>query len=849
MSSLPSNIQQLKELYEETFHNLKESFLLKHDSVSFLKKNSQLCDRIIIDIWRQCNINNNFCLVAVGGYGRRELYPSSDIDMAVISANTRELDNNKKELEQFIQYCWDFGFKIGISQRVKTSIKTDIKDITIATNLLEARLIAGNKTLYNEYFVKFNTLLNVKKFILEKIQEQTERNFKYSKSGYLLEPNIKESRGCLRDIHFIRWLCAANFKSHELDSLVKNNILDNSQLTRLKHHFYKLAKRRIYIHIKSEQQEDRMLFDYQSQIAKDLGFVSNDDKKASEIVMNSLYKSIRYITYINEFVTKKINILFTKSRRPIPGFKELIDINGLIEIKPKNKISINRKIFKYFHLYQSSKVYSGFGPSLMQKFYEFSDQSLNASYRKDKEIQIDFIKIFCAKKKVNRSLRLMNRYNILGGYLPVFGKIISQMQHDLFHIYTVDEHTLNVIDNLRRYSKKYLKHEAPESHEVFLKLKNPYILYFAGLFHDIGKGQGGSHSEIGEKEVYKFGRKFNLKNKDTNQIAWLVKSHLRMSNVAQKSDLADPGIIKKFAKEVGNQENLDLLYLLTTADIRGTSFKVWNQWKSSLINGLYQTTSNYLSSKMSEQQVINQRITQVKKRLNGYSIPFSSYKKNWELKGDDYFRKFAPSEITWHTRVLLTHIQSKSSIVRVRHQENGDGLEVLIYTRDKKDIFFKTCKFFNEINCEVVQAKIFTTMHSYALNQFNISYDTNNAIKFNDFFSFIESKLSDVIDKKEDIKIDVKRNMRRSRQAEFHKIENNISIDQYKNHFHLQVKTANRDALLLSIMGILRNHDINILNAKITTMGERVEDHFDFESPVNNFSSTKLQKQLQKLID
>ena len=312
------------------------------------------------------------------------------------------------------------------------------------------------------------------------------------------------------------------------------------------------------------------------------------------------------------------------------------------------------------------------------------------------------------------------------------------MQHDLFHIYTVDEHTLNVIDNLRRYSKAKLKHESPESHEAFKRLKDPSILYLAGLFHDIAKGRGGDHSSLGEKEVKRFGRMFNLSTPDIQTISWLVKNHLLMSNVAQKLDLADPSVIRSFANEVQNQDRLDLLYLLTTADIRGTSHKVWNQWKSVLINGLHQTTTKYLQNKLTNEQFIEQRVKQIKNNLIKYSIEPHMYQKNWSLMGSEYFTKFEAPEISWHTRLLLSHANTQKTITRVRHQKGGQGIEVLIYTKDKNDIFYKTCHFFNEISCEISQAKIFTTNHNYALNVFNVTYEDESSLRFKDFLSILK---------------------------------------------------------------------------------------------------------------
>lgn len=850
MESKKNDFSLIKKSYDIRFDQIKSQFLKKHNSSSFLKQNTKLCDDVLKKLWMLADLDDFFCLVAVGGYGRKELYPSSDIDITIIANSIDLINTNNVKLENFIQLCWDFGFKLGVSQRVINEISKDIKDITIATNLLESRLICGNQLIHEKYNEKFKNTLNVKKFILAKVKEQELRHQKFSKSGYLLEPNIKESRGCLRDIHFIRWLCAAKYGDHNLKTLLESKVITKKQLNLINFHYNKLIKRRIYLHIATDHQEDRMLFDYQSKIAMDLGFKNSSNKKASEFVMNSLYKSIRYIILFNEIITKKFTVEFQSSKEKVEGFNELYISNKLLELNTNIKKDNSRKIFAYFHLFQRNPSIQGFGPNLINHFVTTANL-IDKPYRFDKNIQKDFLQILKEKQKVNRSLRLLNRYNILGKFLPVFGKIISQMQHDLFHIYTVDEHTLNVIDNLRRYSKAKLKHESPESYEAFKRLKDPSILYLAGLFHDIAKGRGGDHSSLGEKEVKKFGRTFNLSTHDIQTISWLVKNHLLMSNVAQKLDLADPSVIRSFANEVQNQERLDLLYLLTTADIRGTSHKVWNQWKSVLINGLHQTTTKYLLNKLTNEQFIEQRVKQIQNNLIKYSIEPHMYQKNWSLMGSEYFSKFEAPEISWHTRLLLSHTNTQKTITRVRHQKGGQGIEVLIYTKDKNDIFYKTCHFFNEISCEISQAKIFTTNHNYALNIFNVTYEDESSLRFKDFFKYIEENLTNVIDQ------DVSKNsfntsnnlMKKSRQASFHQIEDFIELINDDGLFHLQIKTANRKALLLSVASLLKKYNISLSNAKITTMGERVEDHFDFKiSNDSQFEPKNLENDLLNLL-
>ena len=452
---------------------------------------------------------------------------------------------------------------------------------------------------------------------------------------------------------------------------------------------------------------------------------------------------------------------------------------------------------------------------------------INPSFRKDKQQQDKFLSILKSNDKVNRSLRIMNKCNLIGAYIPAFGKIVSQMQHDLFHIYTVDEHILNVIRNLRRFSKVELKHEFPDCYDLFKDYTHKHVLYLAALFHDIAKGRGGDHSELGAKDVDAFSKLNHLSAHDQSLIKWLVKSHLIMSHTAQKLDLSDPKVIQVFAEKVMNKENLTSLYLLTVADIRATSPHVWNQWKATLLKNLFQYTLNYLEQdNLSHAESITKRKAKAASILEAYNIENHHYKTLWKSFGENYFYKYTEEEIAWQTRLLFSHAAPTKPIIRVRHRPNGEGIEVLIYKKNTALIFNKTCRFFDEIGYNVAAAKIFTTQHDYALNLFDLLDANPKSVSYEGLFKFMEKELTSRFENPKESKA-VKLS-ERSRQATHHTFDTKISILQIEQSpiYQLEIITDDRNGLLSLISEELSKEEISINHAKINTLGSRAEDTF-----------------------
>ena len=835
-------LSQLKNLYKEKFQNHCHKFLDNHNSQIYLKKQTLLVDRLLIKLWQNLLISKKIALIAVGGYGRQELFPYSDVDILIVYK--KEISKGDQELiSKFITNCWDLGFKIGHSVRNIEQTKQEFKaDITTATNLIESRFLEGSKKIFEEMKRVIKISLSIKNFYRLKLEEQAKRHRKYKDSAYQLEPNIKESPGGLRDLHMVRWLSISQGKGATFKQMYESNLIDDIEFNRVQLHENKITKRRILLHILAQRIEDRLVFDVQNKLASNLGFVSKKNNKSSEIVMKSYYKSVNYITLFNEILIKRLDPNTQKKivlKHKLPFYI----YNNLIELDKKNTSKIEPYIFDAFLLFQKYKQTKGFGPNLLRALDSFS-LNINKNFRLNASHQEKFLSIFKSKNKVSRSLRLLNKCNILGKYIPAFGKIVAQMQHDLFHIYTVDEHTLNVIENIRRFTLDKWKHEFPECNTIFRSFKKPFLLYFAALFHDIAKGRGGDHSKLGETIALRFGRIMKLDNEDTNLIAWLVKSHLKMSSVAQKSDLADSFIIDDFAKFVQTQYRLDALYLLTVADIRGTSPHVWNQWKASLLRSLYlETKNNLMGKELDIPTIIKERKDIAKKVLSRYSIKPKSYHKLWVNFNEDYFLRFEGKDVAWHTRVLMPHFQEKNPIVRVRHGADGQGIEVLIFTKDADALFAKITNFFYDMKCEIVQATITTTKHNYALDVFNLIDIPNESVSYKHYFQHIETELSQyLLNKNSNLTITLPK---KTPQATYHKIESRINYKKIKNNrYQLDVICASRPNLLGLIIKEISLLGMSIHNAKINTLGQRAEDFFI----VSSKNKSNLENQFKKLL-
>jgi [protein-PII] uridylyltransferase len=806
---------------------IETSFLQHKNAARLLKNQTQLIDKLLKTVWLQANIYAGCSLVAVGGYGRGELFPYSDIDLLILLPDAFEESDNQK-IEALIGLLWDIGLNVGHSVRSLSECIDEAKnDVTVQTNLLEARFLTGNKANFTAFISAVNAQMRPADFFATKFKEQDNRHAKFNDTAYNLEPNIKESPGGLRDLHMILWLAQSQGLGKGWADLAKNKLISDLELRQIKRHQNNLQNLRIRLHYLAKRREDRLLFDFQNELAADLGFVTNARKRASEQLMQSYYTSVKFINLINEILVKTLESTLTNITPVITPISANFEAhNQWLEAKTARTLQQNpAAILESFLLLQQHPQLEGMGANLLRQLQRVK-KLVNREFRELTTNKSLFISILSQEQGVNHSLRRMNRYGILGQYIPAFGKIVGQMQHDLFHVYTVDEHILNVLGNLRRFAKPDLKHEFPLCSQLFAVFEKPHLLYLAALFHDIAKGRGGDHSTLGTADARRFCKLHGLPKNDTNLVAWLVEAHLKMSSTAQKSDLSDPKVIAQFAQFVKTETRLTALYLLTVADIRGTSPAVWNAWKARLLESLYYATQRVLQNEtFSLQQAIDARKNDAAARLAKYGLQGSAYQDLWQNVGENYFARFESEEIAWQSRLLTPHVFTDKPIVRARLSPNGDGIQVMIYSKDQDDLFARICNFFDRMAYNIVEAKIYTTQHGFALNSFSVLDQSGKSVSYSGLLKFIEAQLTEKI-----ITPDIETPLegRISRQIKHMPYATQVNIHQASQgiYHRLEIVAGDRPGLLAKIAFTFLQLGIDLHNAKINTLGNRAEDSF-----------------------
>ena len=837
-----SDIAAWRQQLKDGFYTLRADFSL-HPSTHYLfKQHCQLIDSLLVKVWAKMQFDSHCCLIAVGGYGRGELYPHSDIDLLILLPEHDGEDNHyNRQVETLIGMLWDIGLSVGHSVRnLKECVTEAQKDITVQTNLIESRLLTGDDDAYGNFVTEIARTLNVPAFFAAKLQEQDNRHAKFNDTAYNLEPNIKESPGGLRDLHMIAWLTSSlmmgqdghHAQSNTWTILAKQNIISALEVRQIRQHEKNLQILRIHLHFLSDRREDRLLFDYQNELAADLGYVNTQSKRASEQLMQSYYRSVKFVRLINEILLKLLQQKLSATPpviKPINAHFEAHD--QWLEAKTASLLQQHPSaIFEAFLILQQHPEITGMGATLLRNLQRVK-RLVNRDFRQNAQNKKRFIEILSQTNGVNHALRAMNRYGILGSYIPAFGKIIGQMQHDLFHVYTVDEHILNVLANLRRFSKPELKHEFPLCSQLFGAFDAPHLLYLAALFHDIAKGRGGDHSELGTVDALRFCKLHGLSKADGDFVAWLVESHLKMSATAQKSDLSDPSIIEAFAQFAQTERRLVALYLLTVADIRGTSPAVWNEWKARLLANLFNATKQALlhssaHQNLYTQQAIATRKTEAAEKLNKFGLNTNSYQTLWAQFGTNYFVRHESDEIVWHSRLLTPHLNSITPIVRARLSPSGDGIQVMIYTKDQNDLFARICNFFDRMGYGIVEAKIYTTNHAYALDSFIVLDQSGKSVSYSGLLKFIEVELTQKIGENSPLESPLQGRI--SRQVKHMPIQSQIKISPEieSNNHKLEITANDRPGLLATLAHRFLIEEIELHNAKINTLGNRAEDTF-----------------------
>ncbi|MEO8343550.1 MAG: [protein-PII] uridylyltransferase [Gallionella sp.] len=825
---LPENIAALRESLRNDHSALEQNFLRPSrtgKAARLLSAHSQLIDRYLQHVWQLLALPDHIALVAVGGYGRSELYPKSDIDLLIL-LNTEEPNTALQEkLHQLISVLWDIGLEVGHSIRTVAECLGEAADITVQTNLLEARLLIGDKRLFEELQDAMQQHLDPRKFFLAKQHEQQRRHARFVDADYNLEPNLKESPGGLRDLQTITWISRAAGLGTRWTALAQAGLISLAEAHQIARHDTLLQTLRIRLHYLAKRREDRLIFEFQTLLAEQMGITASANRRASEHLMQRYYRTKLAVRQFNAILVQNLHDYLFRETPHRHALNERFRVIGtLLEIRDEQLFEHSPEaIFELFLLMQQHPELTDLSAQTLRALWR-AQYAIDAAFRRDPLNRSRFMEILRQPQGVIRALRRMNQYGILGRYIPAFGRIVGQMQHDLFHVYTVDEHILMVVRNLRRFAVPEYAHEIPLCSQLMSEFARPEVLYVAGLFHDIAKGRGGDHSQLGKKDAHLFCTQHQLSRDDSDLVVWLVEQHLNLSATAQKQDLSDPEVIANFAAKIKNERYLVALYLLTVADVRGTSPKIWNAWKAKLIEGLYRSTRHFLSDGQVTNHLDDIR-RQAATTLNLYARAPESYQLLWAQLDDNYFLDHEAQEIAWHTRLLAFKVNTTIPIVKARLSRAGEGLQIMVYCPDQRGLFARICDFFARMNYTIVEAKIHTTQHGYALNSFQIIEATRGNTAYRDIMTYIEFELAQQIMLARPITLAA--TGRVSRQLKNFPLDTEVEIKPDHKGMHvLSLIAGDRPGLLARIALILDQHNIRLHRAKINTLGSRAEDVF-----------------------
>ncbi|MEY2805203.1 MAG: hypothetical protein RL657_2539, partial [Pseudomonadota bacterium] len=756
-----------------------------------------------------------------------------------------EHDDLRHRVESFIGQCWDTGLEMGSSVRsLDECLHESANDITIQTSLLEARYLAGSLELFEQFIQRYGQAMDPQAFYVAKTLEMNQRHTKFENTPYSLEPNCKESPGGLRDLQILLWVAKAAQLGRSWADLARQGVITGHEARQLQRNEALLSRIRIRLHLAAGRREDRLVFDLQAQVSKSLGMGMTSEgefhaRLGSERLMRDYYWTAKAVAQLNQIVLMNIQ----EQLRPDDAL-QILPINARFQQRAGQLDIAHDQVYQQhpsailetFCLVQTTGLASLSARTLRALYNARS--LMDARFRRDPDNRAMFMRILQAPQGITRTLRLMNQTSVLGRYLWVFRRIVGQMQHDLFHVYTVDQHILMVLRNVRRFFLPEHAHEYPFCSQLAGGWDRPWLLYVAALFHDIAKGRGGDHSQLGRAEVQTFSRQHGISPQDAQLIEFLVGEHLTMSHVAQKQDLSDPDVIRQFAAKVGNERRLTALYLLTVADIRGTSPKVWNAWKGKLLEDLYKSTLRALGGRAPDADAeVESRKRDALTELARMALPHEAHKAFWATLDVGYFMRHEASDIAWHTRHvsrLLADAQQRgiepSPLVRARMSPWGEGLEVMVYTSDQPDLFARICGYFDQSGFSILDARVHTASNGYALDTFQL-IATNLHEHYRELITMVESGLALTLERAGPLPPPSRGRV--SRRVKSFPVTPRVSLqpDEKAQHWLLSVSASDRTGLLYCIAQVLARHQINLKLAKVSTLGERVEDTFLIDGP------------------
>ncbi|PWG63903.1 [protein-PII] uridylyltransferase [Sediminicurvatus halobius] len=828
----------LRAALQEADETLAARFLEGTPAAVLVPLRAQVVDAVVRRLWQRClgPLAAEATIAAVGGYGRGELHPGSDTDLMVLlppDAGSRF----DAALTDFVTVLWDVGLEVGHSVRtVDDCVRQAERDITVATNLMEARRIDGDAELFETMQAATGParLWPSRAFFEAKWREQQARHEKYHDTAYNLEPNIKESPGGLRDIHMVGWVAKRHFNADSLQELIRHGFLTDAEHRLLMRGQHFLWDIRFALHVLAGRREDRLLFDHQTQLAEQFGYKDADHTLAVEQFMQRYYRTVMQLNRLNEMLLQLYQeaILYADvDEAPRLLNKRFQVKRGFIEVTHPN---VFRRypfaLLEVFLLIQQHPEIKGVRAATVRLIRE-NRHRIDERFRRDLRAKSLFMEILRQPRGITHELRRMHTYGVLGRYIPAFGDITGRMQYDLFHAYTVDSHTLMVVRNLRRLTVPEHTHEFPHCSEIIRRIPKPELLYLAGLFHDIAKGRGGDHSELGAEDAYQFCLQHGLSRYDCRLVAWLVRHHLLMSMTAQRKDISDPQVVNEFARQMGDSQHLDYLYLLTVADIRGTNPKLWNSWREALLLELYRLTKRAirrgLGNPIDEDELVRETQARARQLLKQHGLHHMTVRAIWRHFARDYFLRYAAEEIAWHTEAIhAAGAAPARPLVLIEPVSQRGGTEVFVYARDRDNIFALSVSALDQLGLDIQDARIITTENGYTLDSYLVLEEDGRPIERDWRRQEIEQHIADALSGPERLPEPSRRALPRRLRHFNTETQIEFGDDENNGRSAMELITGDQPGLLAQVGYVFARCGVRLQNAKIATIGERAEDVF-----------------------
>jgi [protein-PII] uridylyltransferase len=849
-------------LLREAHEELRQRFLAEEPVEELVYARAALIDAVLTEAWRRhCAREDGWALVAVGGYGRAELHPASDIDLLMLVPAAPGAAGSAA-LEHLVTFLWDIGLEVGHSVRTVSECReVCIGDVSAMTTLLEARFLTGNAGLLAEMRQALapEHIWPVKQFFEAKVREQTERHLKANDTAYNLEPNVKTGPGGLRDIQTIAWVAKRHFGAATLDGLETHGFLTAAELRRLKQAQAFLWKVRFGLHTLTGRHEDRLLFDHQLRLSRSFGYEDASYTLAVEQFMQRYYRTVMDVSLLNELLLQLFReAILTESEPPRP-------LNARFQVRNGSLEAVSEEVFartpsallELFALLQQNPDIRGVRASTMRAVAK-SLWLIDEEFRQNPRHHRLFLEILRSPVGVTHELRRMNTYGVLGRYIPAFGRVVGRMQYDLFHAYTVDAHTLFVVSNLRRFAIPRYDHELPEASRVMQQLPRQEVVYLAALFHDLAKGRGGDHSELGAVDAESFCLEQGLSPYDARLVAWLVRNHLELSITSQKQDIGDPAVINAFARKVGDETHLDYLYVLTCADVRATNPKLWNSWKATLFRDFYQRVKRALrrglESPIDPEHLVRETQDAARRLAMERGVAESDIVSVWTRFTPGYFLQHSPEEVAWHTRLLAERVaDSDEPLVALDARSVRGTTAALIFAPPRRHGFARTTAALDQLGLNIVDARITPTGDGFTLDLYHLLEDDGAPIGDSDRLTEIERALWRSLQGPADAPFAVSRRAPRQARMFVTPTQIAVSADARNGRSVLELTAGDRPGLLCEIGQVLMEERIELQAAKIMTVGERAEDVFyvtDFDNrPLDGAAAERLKERLVATLD